>query len=72
MDWSVYILIGFVGAGLFFVAAAWALHWAVKNGQFRSLDQGARTIFDEEEPEGVMTDAFPSRRHKRKNSGSQE
>ncbi|MEX0326612.1 MAG: cbb3-type cytochrome oxidase assembly protein [Puniceicoccaceae bacterium] len=65
MDWSQYILIGFVFASIFFVAAAMALHWAHKNGQLSNLDQGAQTIFDDDEPMGEVTDQFPKKRKKR-------
>ena len=66
MDWSQYILIGFVFACLFFLGAALALHWAHKHGQLGNLEQGARSIFDEDEPMGEVTDSFPARRKKRK------
>ena len=66
MDWSQYILIGFVFACLFFLGAALALHWAHKHGQLTNLEKGARSIFDEDEPMGEVTDAFPSKRRKKK------
>lgn len=69
MDWSQYILLGFVFASLFFVAAALALYWAHKHGQLSNLEQGARTIFDEDEPMGEVTDGFPAKR-KRKRKGN--
>lgn len=62
MGWTAYILILFVFAALFFLAAAFALSWAHRNGQLENLEEGARSIFDEEEPEGVQTDFFPSRK----------
>ena len=65
MDWSQYILIGFVFASIFFVAAAFALHWAHKNGQLTNLERGAQTIFDDDEPMGHVTDQFPHKRSKR-------
>ena len=37
-----------------------ALIWAIKSGQFQNIDEGARVIFDEDEPEGVVNDRFPS------------
>jgi cbb3-type cytochrome oxidase maturation protein len=36
-----------------------AFYWAVKSGQFRNLPEGAKVIFQEDEPEGVATDRFP-------------
>lgn len=59
-SWTSYILIGFAGGFLFFAAGAWALHWAAKHGQFNKMEEGARSIFDEEEPVGRMTDRFPN------------
>ena len=44
------------------VTAVVALVWAIRTGQFRDLQSGAYMIFDEDEPEGEMTDAFPSER----------
>lgn len=66
MSWTAYILIGFIIASIFFVVAAAALHWAHKNGQLQNLEAGSRSIFDEEEPEGALTDAFPAKRGKAK------
>ena len=40
----------------------WVLAWAIARGEFRDLRQGARMIFDEEEPIGVVTDRFPENR----------
>lgn len=59
MTYTAYILVGFAFAGLFFAGAAYALYWAHKNGQLEDLDQGARTVFDDEEPAGRQTDFFP-------------
>lgn len=72
MEWSQYILVGFVFASLFFGAAAYALHWAHKNGQLSNLDQGAESIFDDEEPMGQVTDQFPAKRNKRLSNGTEE
>lgn len=41
------------------ITTVWLLAWAVRNGEFRDLKAGARSIFNEEEPEGVVTDYFP-------------
>ena len=37
----------------------WLLAWAIKRGEFSNLRAGARMIFDESEPIGVVTDHFP-------------
>ena len=65
MEWGTYIIGGFVFASLFFVAAAYALHWAHKSGQLNNLEEGSRSIFDEDEPEGEITDQFPEKKNKR-------
>jgi nitrogen fixation-related uncharacterized protein len=36
-----------------------ALHWAMRNGEFRNLPKTALSIFDEEEPVGRLSDRFP-------------
>lgn len=36
-----------------------ALVWAIHAGQFQSLDDGAESIFDADEPIGMVTDSFP-------------
>ena len=51
--WGSWVVFGLV--------TLWALAWALRTGQFRRLDKGARVIFDEEEPIGEMTDHFPKR-----------
>ena len=43
-------------------SAVLAFAWAARNGQFRNLEKGAEVIFDEDEPVGVTTDQFPSRK----------
>lgn len=46
--------------GLFFLGSAvYALVWARRQNQFHDFDRGARAVFDDEEPEGVVTDRFP-------------
>lgn len=62
MGWSAYILVGFLSASLFFLAGAAALFWAHRNGQLSNLEQGSRSIFDEDEPVGEITDSFPSKK----------
>ncbi len=40
-------------------ATVLALGWAFRNGQFENFQQGSRSIFGPDEPEGEVTDAFP-------------
>lgn len=64
MEWHNYLLVVFLLGGLFFASAIYVLFWSARNRQFQDLEQGARTIFDEEEPEGVQTDFFPGKKVK--------
>lgn len=69
MNWTIYITILMGVAALFFAGAAYLLHWAHRNKQLENLEEGARSIFDEDEPEGEITDHFPtSRRRSRASS----
>ena len=53
-----YVLIwGF--AAVCGVTAVYGLVWAIRSGQVRNFGRGARSIFDDEEPIGEMTDRFP-------------
>jgi cbb3-type cytochrome oxidase maturation protein len=40
-------------------SAVCALVWAIRNGQMSDFKAGAESIFDDEEPVGKPTDAFP-------------
>lgn len=51
------ILLGVV----FFISAIAMLYWSSKRGQFRNFDDQASTIFTDEEPEGEISDTFPSK-----------
>lgn len=54
----IYILIwGFVI--VFGLTAVYGLVWAIRSGQMRDFAAGATSIFDDEEPVGEPTDAFP-------------
>jgi nitrogen fixation-related uncharacterized protein len=44
---------------IFGLTTLWALAWAIRTGQFRRINEGAKVIFDAEEPIGEMTDRFP-------------
>jgi cbb3-type cytochrome oxidase maturation protein len=41
-----------------------ALIWAVTSGQLSEFQKGATSIFDDDEPVGELTDAFPSQQPK--------
>lgn len=74
MDWwdSILLFLVLFGA-LIFASAVYALYWAAKNGQFDDFEQGAKTIFTEEEPEGEIIDAFPGQKKlKSKKSDSKQ
>ena len=58
MSTSILIFITAMGA-LFFASAVAALWWASRSGQFKKLEEGAKVIFDADEPIGVQTDFFP-------------
>lgn len=51
---------------LFGGSAASALAWALRRGQLEDFQRGATSIFDEDEPIGRPTDAFPPPRGDRK------
>lgn len=53
-----YILI-FGLLGSLTTSVVWGLYWAIKTGQFANFQRGATSIFDDEEPIGFRTDAFP-------------
>jgi nitrogen fixation-related uncharacterized protein len=38
-----------------------ALHWAMRQGEFKNLSRTALSIFDDEEPVGRLSDSFPGR-----------
>lgn len=40
-------------------SAILALVWAIRTGQMSGFTQGAASIFDDQEPIGRTTDAFP-------------
>jgi cbb3-type cytochrome oxidase maturation protein len=49
---------------VFFIVAISALYWSAKKGQLRDFDKQAKTIFTDEEPEGEISDSFPSKKKK--------
>ncbi|HEY0946083.1 MAG TPA: hypothetical protein VGD81_12480 [Opitutaceae bacterium] len=64
MDWFFYAVALPITA-LFLASAVYALYWSAKNGQLRDFNRGAESIFDEKEPIGQPTDAFPPRKPKK-------
>ncbi len=53
-------LLGIFLLGLVFLGSAiWALSWSRRSGQFDDLERDSRSIFDADEPEGVVQDRFP-------------
>ena len=65
-SWDIVFLVLILFGLLFFAVAVYALYWAAKNGQFEQFETGAKAIFDEEEPEGTVTDIFPKKRNQKK------
>lgn len=49
--WGTWVIFG--------ISVVWALSWAVDRGHLSDVEQAGRSIFDEEEPVGEMTDFFP-------------
>jgi cbb3-type cytochrome oxidase maturation protein len=47
---------------IFFIVAVSALYWSAKKGQLRDFDSQAKTIFTDEEPEGQISDTFPTKK----------
>jgi nitrogen fixation-related uncharacterized protein len=41
------------------ITMVWLLAWAIRRGEFQNLRDGARMIFDDAEPIGMVTDCFP-------------
>lgn len=52
---AVVTLLGFI----FFGTAVYAFVWSRRQKQFDNLEEGSRSIFDKDEPEGRVTDTFP-------------
>ena len=53
-----YILI-FGTIALLSITVVVVFAWAIRTGQFADFQQGATSIFDDDEPLGEMTDWFP-------------
>jgi len=67
----IYILI-FGSVAVFGLTAVAGLVWAARTGQLTNFAAGATSIFDEDEPIGVMTDRFPDRRGRRTATDTEE
>ena len=57
MNTIVYLLLA-TGLVFFGGSTLAAFYWAARSGQFRNLEDGAKSIFDQDEPLGMATDAF--------------
>ena len=42
------------------ISAVCALFWAFRSGQMEDFSAGAISIFDDDEPQGRVTDGFPN------------
>ncbi|HTT57565.1 MAG TPA: hypothetical protein VMF63_10675 [Opitutaceae bacterium] len=63
MEWLFYVVAVVVGLGIS-GSAVYALYWSSQHGQLRDFERGATSIFDDQEPQGEMTDHFPAPRRK--------
>ncbi len=61
MEWLFYSF-AFLVATALSGTAVYALYWSSRNGQLRDFERGARSIFDEQEPVGELSDHFPDKR----------
>ncbi|MDA0292614.1 MAG: cbb3-type cytochrome oxidase assembly protein CcoS [Verrucomicrobia bacterium] len=61
MNTIVYLLLA-AGFVIFGGSTLAAFYWAAKSGQFRNLEDGAKSIFDRDEPLGTATDAFADKK----------
>jgi hypothetical protein len=57
MSYTYLFLAGAIAAASVF--AILAFYWAAKHGHLQNVENGAKVIFDEGEPIGTPTDAFP-------------
>lgn len=59
MELHSHHLVIIILGGLFFASAIYALWWCTRAGHFKELELTAKSIFTDEEPEGIQTDFFP-------------
>jgi len=57
MSYTYLFIAGAIAAASVF--AILAFYWAAKHGHLQNVEIGAKIIFDDEEPIGKPTDAFP-------------
>lgn len=57
MSYTYLFIAGAIAAASVF--AILAFYWAAKHGHLQNVESGAKIIFDDEEPIGQATDAFP-------------
>jgi hypothetical protein len=58
MDWDLHRLLVIAPGMLLLCSGAYALYWAVCAGRSRDFTRGARAVFTEEEPEGLVLEDF--------------
>jgi cbb3-type cytochrome oxidase maturation protein len=58
MSFGAYVLL-FSVILVLMCSAIFGLWWAIRGGQYSDFARGAASIFDEDEPVGRRTDAFP-------------
>ena len=59
MSYTYLFIAGAITAASVF--ALLAFYWAAKHGHLQNVEEGAKIIFDDDEPIGKPTDAFPGR-----------
>lgn len=59
MSYTYLFIAGAIAAASVF--AILAFYWAAKHGHLQNVESGAKIIFDDAEPIGKPTDAFPGR-----------
>ena len=57
MGYTYLFIAGAIAAASVF--AILGFYWAAKHGHLQNVENGAKIIFDDEEPIGKPTDAFP-------------
>ena len=57
MSYTYLFIAGAIAAASVF--AILAFYWAAKHGHLQNVESGAKIIFDDGEPIGKATDAFP-------------
>jgi len=62
--WGPSVAFVFLLGVIFFGTAVYALVWSRREKQFDDFEKGSRSIFDEDEPEGVVTDTYPGAKDK--------